>query len=114
MRYLLIAALLVVMSGCASRPQGRLCDGEVASLYGKSLGKTNAWIFDQVTHFTISKQSVRIDSGLLSSSDNQRYIPSSVTTQGYYAQRLGNNRFRLINAPQNLMITWTCPAPGTE
>ncbi len=114
MRYLLIAALLILVSGCASRPQGRLCNGDVASLEGKNLGKTTAWIFDQVTHFTITKQSVRIDSGQLSTSNSLLYLASSVTPQGYYAQRLGNNRFRLINAPQNLMITWTCPAPGSE
>ncbi|GAA0468604.1 MULTISPECIES: hypothetical protein [Tatumella] len=114
MRYLLMAAVLVLITGCTSQPRGRLCDGEVSSLYGQNLGRSNAWVFDQVNYFTVSKNAVRINSGPLISADRQLYIPAAVTAEGYYAQRLGDNRFRLINSPQNLMVTWTCPAPGTE
>jgi len=36
-------------------------------------------------------------------------VPSAITAEGLYAQRLSDKQFRLINPYQNTMITWTCP-----
>ncbi len=109
MRFLVIVFLVTVIAGCSSSPKGRWCEGEVSTLQGEPRGRTAAWIADQDTHFTLTRDKISIDSGLLTSSDPGRYLPSAVTLQGYYAQRLTADRFRLIDAPLNLMVTWQCP-----
>lgn len=107
MRRLVLMALL--LSGCASAPEGVSCPGEVASIYGKPLGQTRGHIFDLVHSFSVSNEDVKVESGALQSLDRFKYVPSAVTQEGYYAQRLSSQQFRLINPYQNVMITWTCP-----
>ncbi len=104
-----IVLTLMLLAGCSSTPKGVDCPGEVATIYGQSMGTTQARIFDLVNAFSVTRDGVTVQSGALHSSDRFRYVPSAVTAEGFYAQRLTNNQFRLINPYQNTMITWTCP-----
>lgn len=106
---LLLITLLLLLSGCSSTPEGVVCPGEVATIYGQPLGRTQGRIFDLVNSFSVSKDDVKVESGALQSLDRFQYAPSAVTREGYYAQRLSAQQFRLINPYQNVMITWTCP-----
>ncbi|MFH8134260.1 hypothetical protein ABU178_08760 [Pantoea osteomyelitidis] len=101
--------LILLLAGCSSAPKGVTCPGEVATIYGQSLGSTQGRIYDLVRSFSVSRDEVKVESGTLTSLDRFRYIPSAVTREGYYAQRLSDKQFRLINPYQNTMITWTCP-----
>lgn len=100
---------LLLLAGCSSTPKGVDCPGEVATIYGQSMGQTQARIFDLVNAFTVTRDGVAVKSGTLHSSDRFQYVPSAVTPEGFTAQRLSNKQFRLINPYQNTMITWTCP-----
>lgn len=104
-----ILTLFIFFTGCSSGPQGVDCPGEVSTIYGRPMGQTNALIFDLVNAFTVSKDNVTVESGTLKSVDRFKYVPSAVTREGYYAQRLSNKQFRLINPHQDTQITWTCP-----
>ncbi|WP_238938991.1 hypothetical protein [Mixta mediterraneensis] len=104
-----IFTLFLLLTGCASGPQGVDCLGEVTTLYGQPLGQTHGLIFDLVSSFSVSKKDVTVQSGTLKSLDRFRYVPSAVTREGYYAQRLSDKQFRLINPYQDTQITWTCP-----
>ncbi|MCZ4058654.1 hypothetical protein O3W44_05575 [Pantoea sp. LMR881] len=106
---LAILTLIALLTGCSSGPKGIDCPGAVATIYGQPMGQTNGVIFDLVTSFTVSKDDVTVQSGTLRSLDRFRYVPSAVTREGYYAQRLSNKQFRLINPYQDTQITWTCP-----
>jgi hypothetical protein len=103
-----IVTLILILSGCASGPKGVECPGEVSSIYGQAMGKTQGTIFDLVNAFTVTKDDVTVKSGTLQSLDRFKYVPSAVTREGYYAQRLSDKQFRLINPYQNTEITWTC------
>lgn len=101
--------LIAMLTGCSSGPKGVECPGEVSTIYGQPMGQTDAVIFDLVNAFTVSRDSVSVESGLLQSLDRFKYVPSAVTREGYYAQRLSDKQFRLINPYQDTQITWTCP-----
>ncbi|HCX00715.1 hypothetical protein [Pantoea piersonii] len=100
---------ITLLAGCASGPKGVDCPGEVSTIYGQPMGQTRATIFDLVNAFTISRDGVKVQSGTLQSLDRFKYVPSAVTPEGYYAQRLSDKQFRLINPHEDTMITWTCP-----
>ncbi len=100
---------MALLTGCSSSPKGVECPGEVSTLYGQSLGQTQGTIFDLVTSFSVSRDGASVQSGPLQSQDRFQYIPSAVTREGYYAQRLSDKQFRLINPYQDTLITWTCP-----
>ena len=106
---LLSIAMILLLAGCSSTPKGVTCPGEVATIYGQPLGYTQGRVYDLVRSFSVSRDDVKVESGTLNSHDRFRYIPSAVTREGYYAQRLSDKQFRLINPYQNTMITWTCP-----
>lgn len=106
---LIYCTIIFALAGCSSTPKGVECPGEVTTIYGQSLGKTEARIFDLVNAFSVSRDSVTVSSGPLHTSDRFRYIPSAVTAEGLYAQRLSEKEFRLINPYENTMITWQCP-----
>lgn len=104
---LLFTALL--LAGCASGPQGVTCRGDLSTLDGKTLGQSTAKVFDLVNAFSVSNDDVTVESGPLHSNDRLRWIPSAVTKEGYYAQRLSSHQFRLINPYQDNQVTWQCP-----
>ena len=104
-----VVLTLLLLAGCSSTPKGVDCPGEVATIYGQSMGQTQARIFDLVNAFTVTRDGVAVKSGTLHSSDRFQYVPSAVTPEGFTSQRLSDKQFRLINPYQNTMITWTCP-----
>lgn len=104
-----VVLTLLVLAGCSSAPKGVDCPGEVSTIYGQSMGNTQARIFDLVNAFAVSRDGVKVQSGTLHSTDRFHYVPSAITAEGLYAQRLSDKQFRLINPYQNTMITWTCP-----
>ena len=103
-------ASLVLLSGCSSAEKGTLCEGNVQTLSGESLGNTEGEIIDRFTSFQVRMDRLRLESGALHSSDPQRYVPSAVTEGGWLAQRLSDTRFSVINAPQDKVITFSCPS----
>ncbi|PAW36890.1 hypothetical protein CIL06_14745 [Pantoea vagans] len=109
MMRLSILILIAMVTGCSSGPKGVECPGEVSTIYGQSMGQTQGVIFDLVNSFTVTRDNVSVNSGPLQSLDRFRYVPSTVTREGYYAQRLSDKQFRLINPYQDTQITWTCP-----
>ncbi|WP_370421470.1 hypothetical protein AB9Q29_014035 [Pantoea vagans] len=109
MMRLSILILIAMVTGCSSGPKGVECPGEVSTIYGQSMGQTQGVIFDLVNSFTVTRDNVSVNSGPLQSLDRFRYAPSAVTREGYYAQRLSDKQFRLINPYQDTQITWTCP-----
>ena len=104
-----ISIFIILMTGCSSGPKGVECPGAVSTIYGQPMGQTEGVIFDLVNSFSVSRDGVSVESGALQSLDRFRYVPSAVTREGYYAQRLSDKQFRLINPYQNTQITWTCP-----
>jgi len=104
-----VVLTLLMLAGCSSAPKGVDCPGEVSTIYGQSMGNTQARIFDLVSAFAVSRDGVKVQSGTLHSTDRFQYVPSAITAEGFYAQRLSDKQFRLINPYQNTMITWTCP-----
>lgn len=109
LRITALLTLLILLAGCSSTPKGVDCPGEVSTIYGQSMGHTEARIFDLVSAFTVTRDGVAVKSGTLHSSDRFQYVPSAITPEGFTAQRLSDKQFRLINPYQNTMITWTCP-----
>ncbi|WP_426607254.1 hypothetical protein [Pantoea anthophila] len=104
-----IFILITILTGCSSGPKGVDCPGEVSTIYGQPMGQTQGRIFDLVSAFTVTRDDVSVESGPLQSLDRFKYVPSAVTREGYYAQRLSDKQFRLINPYQDTQITWTCP-----
>jgi len=104
-----LLASLFLLSGCSSREKGTLCEGKVQTLAGQSLGNTEGEIIDHFTSFRVRMDKLQLESGALQSADPQKYIPSAVTKEGWLAQRLSDTRFSVINAPQDKMITFSCP-----
>jgi len=100
--------IIIALTGCSSTPKGIDCPGEVTTIYGQSLGNTHAWIFDLANAFSVQRDNVTVSSGPLRSTDRFRYVPSAITAEGFYAQRLSDKQFRLINPYENTMITWQC------
>ncbi|MCP1437791.1 hypothetical protein J3D56_001227 [Erwinia persicina] len=106
---LLIAAPLL-LSACSSGNSGMVCEGKVETLSGQVLGNTEGKIIDRFTSFHVTMDKLKLESGELYSSNPQQYIPSAVTREGWLAQRLSDTRFSVINAQQDRMITFSCPA----
>ncbi len=104
---LLTGALMI--TACSSSYQGKACEGKVRSLAGQPLGTTQALIIDKFTSFTITQPEGEVDSGTLFTTDRTKYVPSAVTPEGFLAQRLSDNQFSIINAPQNQWTSYTCP-----
>lgn len=98
----------LVLTGCSSDYQGKECAGRVESLSGQPLGQTRALIIDRFNSFSVTTSETRIDSGPLKTADRTLYYPSAVTREGFLAQRLSDNSFCLINAPNNQMVTYSC------
>mgnify|MGYP000938735654 FL=1 len=105
---LTVLAGTIVLAGCSSDYQGQQCVGYVESLSGQPLGQTQAMVIDRFSSFTVTTSQTRIDSGTLKTTDRTRYLPSSVTREGYLAQRLSDERFCLIDSPNNQMVTYIC------
>jgi len=103
-----IAASVLLLAGCASDYQGKECTGQVQSLSGAPLGQTQALIVDRFNSFSVTTAQGTINSGTLHSTDRRLYLPSAVTREGYLAQRLSDDRFCLINAPQDQVVTYHC------
>ena len=112
-RPLLGAAVLLLLAGCAGKYQGMACNGEVSTLSGQPLGVVEGKIIDRVSAFSVTLPDRTLDSGPLWSSDRQLYIPSAVTRDGWLAQRVSDRRFSIINSPQDRVMNFSCPAPGT-
>lgn len=106
----LTVAAPLLLTACSSGNSGMICQGKVETLNGQALGNTQGKIIDRFTSFRVTMDKLRLDSGELYSSDPQQYIPSAVTKEGWLAQRLSDTRFSVINAPQNKVITFSCPA----
>ncbi|MBT0726564.1 hypothetical protein [Rosenbergiella australiborealis] len=104
-----LVAVSLFLTGCSHKPYGRLCPGEVSTLNGKVTGHSSAWVFDEIQHFSVTHKSNTVNSGYLKSADPSLYVPSATTAEGFMAQRLSPDRFRLIDAEQNEMVTWNCP-----
>ncbi|MGE9553703.1 hypothetical protein ACQPT2_21500 [Erwinia amylovora] len=105
-----LAALVMLLSACSSGEKGMPCEGKVQTLSGQPLGNVEGTIVDRFTSFSVTLPDLRLESGPLHSSDRQHYIPSAVNREGWLAQRLSDTRFSVINAPQDKMITFSCPA----
>jgi len=99
-----------LLTGCSSGEKGMACEGKMETLSGQALGNTQGRIVDRFTSFRIAMDKLQLESGPLYSSNPQQYIPSAVTREGWLAQRLSDTRFSVINAPQDRMITFSCPA----
>lgn len=106
----LTVAAPLLLTACSSGNGGMICEGKVETLNGQVLGNTEGKIVDRFTSFRVTMDKLRLESGELYSRDPQQYIPSAVTKEGWLAQRLSDTRFSVINAPQNRMITFSCPA----
>ncbi|WP_075181040.1 hypothetical protein [Pantoea sp. 1.19] len=106
---LLLPGLLLI--GCQSPYQGKLCRGEVSTLAGQTVGISAVHIVDRVDHFTVRGDGLTLESGPLHSANRLLYLPASVTREGYLAQRLSDTQFRLASAREDRMITWVCPSP---
>lgn len=106
---LLLTGMLLAISACSSHYHGKECQGNVRTLSGQPLGTAQALILDKYTSFQVTLPDKEIDSGMLFTTDRTKYVPSAVTPEGFLAQRLSDNRFSIINAPQNQWISYTCP-----
>lgn len=104
-----LVSIVLLLTGCSHHPYGRLCSGEVASLSGKVIGYSQAWIFDEIQRFSMTRDGVTVKSGELKTTNPKLYVPSATTQEGFMAQRLSPDRFRLIDASKDTMITWSCP-----
>lgn len=107
----LIAALVVLITACSSANKGVECSGQRQSLEGEPLGSLQGRIVDRFNSFTVTLPGMALDSGVLHSSDRERYIPSATTREGWLVQRISDQTFSIINSQQNQMITFNCPAP---
>lgn len=105
--------LLLLLTACSGTQPGQQCNGQRETLSGQPLGATQGRVVDRFTSFSVILPELSLDSGPLHSTDHQLYVPSAVTADGWLAQRVSDQRFSIINAPQNLMITFICPLPGT-
>ncbi|MGB9097128.1 hypothetical protein [Erwinia sp.] len=105
----LIAALLL-LTGCSSGEKGSICEGQAQTLDGRVLGNVEGKIVDRFTSFSVTLPDFTLESGPLHSADRQKYVPSAVTQQGWLAMRLSDTRFMVVNAPQDKVLTFTCPS----
>lgn len=101
---------LLMLTGCSSGKGGMHCEGKTETLTGQSLGVTDGEIIDRFTSFKVMMDKLELESGSLWSADPQKYVPSAVTKEGWMAQRLSDTRFSVINARQDKVITFSCPA----
>lgn len=106
---LLIATAL--LSACSSDYRGKTCAGKVETLSGQPVAMVEGKVIDRFNSFSVTLPEREIDSGPLHSSDRRLYVPSSVTSDGWMAQRVSDQRFTLINAPDDRAITLICPNP---
>lgn len=105
-----ICAAIVLVTACSSGNKGMPCHGRMETLSGEPKGLVEGTIIDRFTSFRVNMPDVTLESGPLHSNDRQRYLPSAVTREGWLAQRLSDTRFSVINAPQDKMIVFSCPA----
>ena len=105
----LIAALLV-LTACSSGEQGMMCQGEVQTLGGRTVSKVEGKIVDRYASFSVTLPDLKLESGVLHSADRRLYVPSAVTPEGWLAMRLSDTRFMVVNAPQDKVVTFNCPA----
>ncbi|MFC0142151.1 hypothetical protein ACFFJN_19580 [Erwinia mallotivora] len=101
---------LLILAGCSSGKKSMVCEGKVQTLSGQNKGTVSGKIVDLFSSFSVETDDLRLESGPLQSSDRQKYIPSAVTREGWLVQRLSDTRFSIINAPQDMMITFCCPS----
>ncbi|WP_158783782.1 hypothetical protein [Pantoea sp. BAV 3049] len=106
----LFMAITLLLSACSSGEKGMTCEGKIQTLTGQPLGNIEGTIVDRFTSFSVASSGLKLESGPLQSSDRQQYIPSAVSREGWLAQRLSDTRFSIINAPQDKMITFSCPS----
>jgi len=104
-----LVPVVLLITGCSHKPYGRLCPGEVSTLSGQVTGHTKAWVFDEMQRFSVTEGKTTVHSGYLQSVNPALYVPSATTVEGFLAQRLSADRFRLIDPAQDAMVTWTCP-----
>ncbi|MBT0716819.1 hypothetical protein HGT71_00755 [Rosenbergiella epipactidis] len=104
-----VVPLFLLLSACSHKPYGRLCPGEISTLSGQVTGRSQAWVFDEIQRFTVTDNGTTVQSGYLHSVNRSLYVPSATTSEGFLAQRLSTDRFRIIDAGQDAMVTWTCP-----
>ncbi|WP_214235811.1 hypothetical protein [Rosenbergiella gaditana] len=104
-----LVPIAFILAGCSHKPYGRSCPGEVSTLSGQVTGHSQAWVFDEIQRFTVTDEGTTVHSGYLHSANRALYVPSATTSEGFLAQRLSTDRFRLIDASQDTMVTWTCP-----
>jgi|GEM_PF-3294820 len=105
-------AMVLLLTACSSGNKGIACNGQRQSLEGQPLDNIQGFIVDRFTSFSVTLPDQKIESGALQSSNRELYIPSSVTQDGWLAQRISDRQFSIINSPQDQMITFNCPAPG--
>ncbi|WP_241578213.1 hypothetical protein [Rosenbergiella nectarea] len=108
-----VVPMMVLLSACSHKPYGRLCPGEVSTLSGQVTGQSQAWVFDEIQRFTVTDHGTTMQSGYLHSANRSLYIPSATTSEGFLAQRLSTDRFRIIDPGHDAMVTWTCPVFAT-
>jgi len=106
----LLVMMTLLLIACSTKEKGMICEGHVQTLSGQPQGKIEGKIIDRFTSFSVTLADQQLESGPLQSADRQQYIPSAVTREGWLAQRLSDNRFSVINAPQDKMITFNCPS----
>lgn len=101
---------LLILAGCSSGKKSMVCEGKVQTLSGQNKGTVSGKIVDLFSSFSVETDDLHLESGPLQSFDRQKYIPSAVTREGWLVQRLSDTRFSIINAPQDMMITFSCPS----
>lgn len=105
-----VAATLAVLTACSTGEQGMVCQGNLQTLDGRSLGNLEGKIVDRFTSFSVTLPESVVESGLLHSADRQQYVPSAVTKEGWLAMRLSDTRFMVVHAPQDKVYTFSCPS----
>ncbi|MCX8957088.1 hypothetical protein EHW66_09995 [Erwinia psidii] len=102
--------ITLLSGGCTSEQKSMVCEGKIQTLSGQSQGNIRGKIVDLFRSFSVETDDLQLESGPLQSSDQQKYIPSAVTREGWLLQRISDTQFSAINAPQDKMITFSCPS----
>lgn len=108
--FIAFSLITLLLSGCASEQKSMVCEGKVQTLTGQLQGKTSGKIVDLYSSFSVETDDLQLESGPLQSSDQQKYIPSAVTKEGWLLQRISDTQFSAVNAPLDTMITFSCPS----
>lgn len=105
-----VAAAMLLLIACSSGNQGMICQGNVQTLDGRDVSMVEGRIIDRYASFNVTLPKLKLESGLLHSFDRRQYVPSAVTKEGWLAMRLSDTRFMVVNAPEDKLITFNCPA----